>query len=110
MKATVGQMIIGGLLFAAVVWFARMHDFSGVHPSSLPRAGWAGALGVAWVAMTALLARDKRDSVATADAAVATPPDAILVIHASQTGFASDVAVRTAELLPAAVVSSICAT
>lgn len=103
MKATVGQMIICGVLLAAVVWFAGMHDFSGVHPTSLPRTGWASALGVAWVAMTAFLLRETRDGAATAtaiaDAAIETPPDAILVVHASQTGFASDVAGRTAELL-----------
>ena len=99
MKATVGQMIIGGLLLAAVVGFAGMHDFSGVHPTSLPRAGWASALGVAWAAMTAWLLRETREGVATVDAAVATPPDAILVVHASQTGFASEIAGRTVELL-----------
>jgi sulfite reductase (NADPH) flavoprotein alpha-component len=90
-NATFGQIAIGALLLVSVLGFAGMHDFSGIHAASLPRAGWAGALGVAWAAMTVVLARGKREDVAE--------PATMLVVHASQTGFASELAERTAELL-----------
>ncbi|WP_345777490.1 sulfite reductase subunit alpha [Luteibacter sp. dw_328] len=99
MKATFGQIAIGALLLASVLGFAGMHDFSGIHAASLPRAGWAGALGVAWAAMTVVLARGKREEVAIDVASADAKPATILVVHASQTGFASELAERTAELL-----------
>jgi sulfite reductase (NADPH) flavoprotein alpha-component len=127
-KAVVGQIAIGLLLLATTVCFAGMHDFSGMHAASMPRAGWAGALGVAWVAMTIVLARGKREVVPATGAAGATKaaeeagatggheptgvtrvPAAtraaqernccVLVVHASQTGFATELAGRTAALL-----------
>jgi sulfite reductase (NADPH) flavoprotein alpha-component len=98
-KATFGQIAIGALLLASVLGLAGMHDFSGIHAASLPRAGWAGALGVAWAAMTVVLARGKREEVAIDVASADAKPATILVVHASQTGFASELAERTAELL-----------
>jgi sulfite reductase (NADPH) flavoprotein alpha-component len=102
-KAALGQVAMGATLLAAMAWFAGMHDFSGMHAASLPRAGWAGALGVGWVAMTVMLVRAKREAVAAdvmATSASATS-EPILLIHASQTGFASELADRTAGLLRA---------
>jgi sulfite reductase (NADPH) flavoprotein alpha-component len=102
-KAVLGQIAIGGLLLAAVVLFAGMHDFSGMPPASTSRAGWAGALGLAWMAMTVVLARGKRQTNPEAEAI--EPPGersgTVLVIHASQTGFASELAERTVGLMRA---------
>jgi sulfite reductase (NADPH) flavoprotein alpha-component len=104
-KATLGQIAIGAVLLAATAWFASMHDFAGTHAASFPRAGWASMLGAGWVAMTVVLARRRRESGTTDDpgttdaAAASTEPETILVIHASQTGFASELAARTADLL-----------
>jgi sulfite reductase (NADPH) flavoprotein alpha-component len=98
-KATLGQIGIGLLLLVVVVVFAGMHDFSGMQAASPPRTGWAGALGVGWVAMSVLLTRGKRDAITKDVVSVAPMPDMMLVIHASQTGFASELAARTAELL-----------
>jgi sulfite reductase (NADPH) flavoprotein alpha-component len=91
------------LLIAAVIGFAGMHDFSASHPASTTRAGWAGGLGLAWIAMTVVLVRGRRRAVpaATPDKAVGEKSQTILVIHASQTGFASELAERTAGLLRA---------
>lgn len=105
MKATLGQIAIGAVLLAATAWFASMHDFAGMHAASFPRTGWASMLGAGWVAMTVVLARRRRESGTTDDpgttdaASASTEPETILVIHASQTGFASELAARTADLL-----------
>lgn len=103
MKAALGQVAIGALLLAAVVVFAGMHDFSGMPSASTSRAGWAAALGLAWIAMTVVLARGRRRTIPGAEAARAAgeKSQSILVIHASQTGFASELAERTAGLLRA---------
>jgi len=106
MKAALGQIAIGVLLLAAVVLFAGMHDFSGMHSAPTTRAGWAGALGLAWIAMTLVLARGRRKTILVSEPAepaeaVGERPETILVIHASQTGFASELAERTAGLLRA---------
>jgi sulfite reductase (NADPH) flavoprotein alpha-component len=104
-KATLGQIAIGAVLLAATAWFASMHDFAGMHAASFPRTGWASMLGAGWVAMTVVLARRRRESGTTDDpgttdaASASTEPETILVIHASQTGFASELAARTADLL-----------
>ena len=101
MKAALGQIVIGALLLAAVVVFAGMHDFSGTHPTSTARTVCAGALGLAWMAMTIVLARGRRELArgASPENAVDGRSEPILVIHASQTGFASELAERTAGLL-----------
>ncbi|MGY3229615.1 sulfite reductase (NADPH) flavoprotein alpha-component [Luteibacter sp. HA06] len=105
MKATLGQIAIGAVLLAATAWFASMHDFAGMHADSFPRTVWASMLGAGWVAMTVVLARRRRESGTTDDpgttdaASASTEPETILVIHASQTGFASELAKRTADLL-----------
>jgi sulfite reductase (NADPH) flavoprotein alpha-component len=124
-KAVLGQIAIGGLLLVVILWYAVLHDFAGVRASSLPRIGWASALGVGWVAMTFVLARGRRGvtaassptSTASTDSTVTpvTPVTSvssfvdesagILVVHASQTGFASELAERTASLLRAGSVS-----
>jgi len=100
-KAALGQIVIGALLLAAVVVFAGMHDFSGTHPTSTARTVCAGALGLAWMAMTIVLARGRRELArgASPENAVDGRSEPILVIHASQTGFASELAERTAGLL-----------
>jgi sulfite reductase (NADPH) flavoprotein alpha-component len=98
-KATLGQIAIGVLLIATIACFGGMHDFSGIHAASLPRAGWAGAVGAAWVAMTVVLARGNREGIAIDVTSADAKPATILVLHASQTGFASELAGRTAELL-----------
>jgi sulfite reductase (NADPH) flavoprotein alpha-component len=105
-KSVLGQLGIGALLIATAAWFAGLHDFSGVHAANASRVEWASALGVAWVAMTLVLARRRqvagKDPVTTV---VAGEPGAtgatFLVVHASQTGFASELAQRTATLLRA---------
>jgi sulfite reductase (NADPH) flavoprotein alpha-component len=104
-KATLGQIAIAAVLLAATAWFASMHDFTVMHAASFPRTGWASMLGAGWVAMTVVLARRRRESGTTDDpgttdaASASTEPETILVIHASQTGFASELAARTADLL-----------
>lgn len=115
MKAIVGQLAIGAVLLAVAVWFACMHDFNGMAPASLPRAAGAGAMGLAWIAMTAMFARGDREArtpvtkfetkvereIGTKIGATVETPDSMLVVHASQTGFASELAERTAVLLRA---------
>lgn len=125
MKAVLGQIAIGGLLLVVILWFAVLHDFAGVRPASLPRVGLASALGLGWVSMTVMLARgsrgvgaaSSRTSTASKDSTTSTVTPVtsvssfvdksarILVVHASQTGFASELAGRTASLLRAGSVS-----
>jgi sulfite reductase (NADPH) flavoprotein alpha-component len=126
-RAVLGQVAIGGLLLVVIAWFAVLHDFAGVRPVSLPRIGWAGALGLGWAAITVMLARGRKGGEAgnsrgstvsmtsmasvtatTAMSSTVVPATSlvdeatrILVVHASQTGFASELAERTARLLRA---------
>jgi sulfite reductase (NADPH) flavoprotein alpha-component len=105
-KPALGQLAIGALLLAVVIVFASMHDFSGTHLATFARVEWAGALSMAWLAMTVALARKPRArsdgegaTTATTQATDVSEREAFLVVHASQTGFASELGARTATLL-----------
>jgi sulfite reductase (NADPH) flavoprotein alpha-component len=93
LKAVAGQLGIGALLVLAAVLFARWQDFSGTHLGSPTHAALAGAALAAWAGWVALVVRPRQHAV--------SPPDAggVLVVHASQTGFATELAERTAALL-----------
>lgn len=93
MKSAIGQLGIGALLLLAVVVAGRWQDLSGVRLGSPANVAAAGAAFAAWAAWTARAAWPRR--------ADASPHDAggILVVHASQTGFATELAERTATAL-----------
>ncbi|KAF1005281.1 MAG: Sulfite reductase [NADPH] flavoprotein alpha-component [Luteibacter sp.] len=97
MKAAWGQWAIGAMLGAAVLWFASLHDFHGT------RLATTGRVALAGVALAAWIVHAWRASRRAADTPMASPgADTILVVHASQTGFATELAERTADTLRAA--------
>ena len=88
MRSVIGQVALGLALTLVIALFGYLHDFSVLQP--IPRFSMAAAalLVVAWVAMTwRLTCRDP--AVARHDAG------GILVVYASQTGFAAEIAQRT---------------
>lgn len=94
MRALTGQLAIGVALAGVAVFFGTLHDFTGTHAAAAPRVGMASALLSGWVALTVALARRR------------APPTThegggILVVHASQTGYAAELAALTARTLRA---------
>lgn len=94
MKSAVAQVGIGMALagIAAACW--RLQDGVALRVAAPGAWVWAGALVVAWTAFTAWMARRMARENAHA-------PGAILVVHASQTGFATELAAKTADALRA---------
>ncbi|HEY4093342.1 MAG TPA: sulfite reductase subunit alpha [Luteibacter sp.] len=93
MKSATGQLVTGALLVLAAVLAARWHDFSGVHMGSASHAAVAGAAFTAWAAWAAVTAWPRRRDDESHDVT------SILVVHASQTGFATELAERTVAVL-----------
>lgn len=95
--ATVGQLLIGGCLLIITIAFWRLHDGSDISTPGLTRVTEAIALSLAWLGGSALLLRRRRGTAKheTHDRG------GLLVIHASQTGFAAELAERTATSLKA---------
>lgn len=91
MRAAVGQAVLGVALVAAVFAFATMQDFHGLHVAGVARITAAAGSLSAWLAFVAFAVRPRRS-------AAASTMD-ILVVHASQTGFATELAERTASML-----------
>jgi sulfite reductase (NADPH) flavoprotein alpha-component len=92
-KSAAGQLAIGAALLAVVALFATLHDFSATRLGTPLQAWGAAAAAAAWAAWTVRVAWPRRDD--------SQPHDAggILVVHASQTGFATELAERTAAAL-----------
>ena len=95
MKSVFGQLGIGALLLLAVALAGRWQDLSGVRLGSTADMAAAGGAFVAWAAWTARAAWPRRRDTVPHDAG------GILVVHASQTGFATELAERTAAALAA---------
>jgi sulfite reductase (NADPH) flavoprotein alpha-component len=91
-KALAGQWGIGLLLAGLMAWFWHLQDVAAVHPAASTRNAAAFVLFVSWAAFTMFLARRGR-SPGVHDAG------GILIVHASQTGFATELAGRTAQAL-----------
>lgn len=83
-------LALGGLVAAA----ARLHDFTTLHVGSAWSVLLAAAAACAWAGLTWLVLRPRRDG-------AEAPHDdhGVLVVHASQTGFATELAARTAHAL-----------
>ena len=96
MKAIVGQWLIGAALLAVVLGFVSLHDFHGVHLATTGRVALAAGMAAAWSAYTWWASRRGRN--ARPETPVA---NAVLIVHASQTGFATELAERTADTLRA---------
>ncbi|MEX1826238.1 flavodoxin domain-containing protein [Luteibacter sp. CQ10] len=79
------------MLVAAVLAFATMQDFHGLHVAGVTRVTVAAGSLSAWLAFVAFVVRPRRSAAASATD--------ILVVHASQTGFATELAERTAAML-----------
>jgi sulfite reductase (NADPH) flavoprotein alpha-component len=94
-KSVAGQLGIGAMLLLAIVLFARWQDFSSLHIGQPGRAAWAGAAAAGWATWAVAVAWPRRRLDARQG------PNGILVVHASQTGFATELAERTAGLLRA---------
>lgn len=97
MKSVTGQALIGLALMAVVLGFSTLHDFHGARLATPERIALAAFAALAWVAYTWKTARRR----------LVRPPSlpasgAIMVIHASQTGFATELAERTANSLRSA--------
>jgi sulfite reductase (NADPH) flavoprotein alpha-component len=92
-KSALGQCGIGALLLLAVVLAGRLQDFSSLHVGSGVQMASAAAVVAAWAGWTARAAWPRRRD--------GMPHDVggILVVHASQTGFATELAERTAAAL-----------
>ncbi|UPG86746.1 sulfite reductase subunit alpha [Luteibacter aegosomatis] len=91
MRAAVGQAVLGTVLVAAVLAFATMQDFHGLHVAGVARVTAAAGSLSAWLAFVAFAIRPRRSAAASATD--------ILVVHASQTGFATELAELTATML-----------
>ncbi|TCV95664.1 sulfite reductase (NADPH) flavoprotein alpha-component [Luteibacter rhizovicinus] len=104
-RALLGQCLIGVCLIAVAIMLWRWHRASLFSASGdSQRLGWAIAITLIWTAGSVALAVGRRRERVSAsrviDVAVATPvAERILVVHASQTGFAEELAMRTAEAL-----------
>ncbi|HXP00375.1 MAG TPA: sulfite reductase subunit alpha [Luteibacter sp.] len=94
MKVLVGQVALGIFLLAIVSSFWALQDAAAVQFAESPRVITASALFLSWIAFAALRARTPRYR-------RAYEVDRILIVHASQTGFATELAMRTAEALRA---------
>lgn len=93
MRALIGQIAIGIALAAVAVWFATMHDFTGTHAAGWPRMGLASAFVIGWAGLTVAL--NRRGAPSPVDAAA----DPILVVYATQTGYAAELADLTVATL-----------
>ncbi|MDQ0011406.1 sulfite reductase (NADPH) flavoprotein alpha-component [Luteibacter jiangsuensis] len=95
MKALAGQAGLCLLLATLAVWFGLLQDFSTMQAPALPRLMAAGVLLLAWMIFTAFATRHRASAGDVRDAG------GILIVHASQTGFATELAVRTAGVVHA---------
>lgn len=86
-----GQAVLGAVLVAAMLAFATMQDFHGLHVAGVARVTVAAGSLSAWLAFVVFAVRPHRSATASATD--------ILVVHASQTGFATELAERTATML-----------
>ncbi|MFC1451628.1 hypothetical protein ABXK36_38420, partial [Bacillus cereus] len=92
MSARVGQAAIGAALVGLVLLCWHLQGGVAVQVASPSRMALAGGLALAWIAFA--IARARRPvRIAPHDVG------GILVVHASQTGFATDLAERTAAAL-----------
>lgn len=92
MGARVGQAAIGAMLVALVLFCWRLQDSSAVRMTSPARVAFAGGLALAWLAFAIAHLRRSTDP-------ASQEVRGILVVHASQTGFATELAERTAAAL-----------
>lgn len=93
MKSVAGQCAIGALLLLAALVAGHWQDFSSVSLGSPMHVSVAGGVFAAWAAWAAFAAWPRRSEARADDAG------GILVVHASQTGFATELAERTASAL-----------
>ena len=87
------QAGIAAVLLLAVILAGQAQDLSAVHVGAPSRAAMAGAACAAWVAWVALAVRPRRSQGERHEAG------GVLVVLASQTGFATELAERTATAL-----------
>ncbi|SFW38727.1 sulfite reductase subunit alpha [Luteibacter sp. UNCMF366Tsu5.1] len=92
MNARIGQAAIGALLVVLVLLCWHLQDSAAVRVTSPPRMAWAGGLALAWMAFVIASVRRSTD-------AATREVGGILVVHASQTGFSTELAERTAAAL-----------
>jgi len=95
MKSTAGQLVIGACLALAALLAACWHDFSGQHLGSPAHVAMAGAAFATWSAWVLAAAWPRRRNASQATHG----RGGLLVVHASQTGFATELAERTATAL-----------
>jgi sulfite reductase (NADPH) flavoprotein alpha-component len=94
-RDTLGQLLVLAALTAIAVALLRLHDGAGWWPTTQPRAWWLAATSVlVYLLACAWWLRGKRPAVAI-DGAGAP----LLIVWASQTGFASELAERSAAAL-----------
>ncbi|WP_232309579.1 flavodoxin domain-containing protein, partial [Luteibacter yeojuensis] len=95
MRSALGQLGIGAALLVVVALFASLQDFSATRLGTPLQASGAAVAMLGWAAWAARAAWPRRGD--------AQPHDAggVLVVHASQTGFATELAERTAAALHA---------
>lgn len=99
-RAVAGNLLVGSLLLVLALWSVHLQPAAWPEPTPLaaPRL-WAGVATILFigVCVAAWRARDRGNAQGHAGTA-----GGWRVVHASQTGFAADVATRTAEALRAA--------
>ncbi|MET0616795.1 MAG: sulfite reductase subunit alpha [Luteibacter sp.] len=93
MRALIGQWAIGVALVAVAAYFGSLHDFSPTRAAAPSRIGMASALLLGWTGLTFALVRRRRAPAPARDSG------GILVVHASQTGYAAELAALTARTL-----------
>ncbi|SEM30017.1 sulfite reductase (NADPH) flavoprotein alpha-component [Luteibacter sp. UNCMF331Sha3.1] len=94
MRAIAGQLGIGVVLLIALALCWRLQDASAVSPPSGTHLATAGGLVLAWLGFAVWMGRRGARHV-TRD------PGGVLIVHASQTGFATELAAKTADELRA---------
>jgi len=97
---TLGQVAALSALLALAAWLGSLHDWPAWAPPSLVRGAWACALVVAYAGLCTWTYR--RIRITAGQGGGPARRDAVWIVHASQTGFAENLAAQTAASLRAA--------